>query len=102
MEPIDRAAIMGALTSSEGQAAIRAMTGAEAYNFLLSLLCSVPTIDASPAVHGRWVKVNDDTCWWYECFRCGRRPAHDLYGYDDLTGYCPHCGARMDGGEDDG
>lgn len=62
MEPIDRAPIMGALTSSEGQAAIKAMTGAEAYNYFLSLFCSAPTIDAIRAAGG----CRCGECKWYE------------------------------------
>lgn len=67
MEPIDRAAIMGALTSSEGQAAIKAMTGEEAYNYFLFLLCSTPTIDPIRAAGGcrrgeckYWADTDDD------------------------------------------
>lgn len=97
MELIDRAVIMGALTSSEGQATIKAMTGAEAYNYFLSLLCSVPTIDAAPVVHGRWVEylpVLGAGDLQIRCSECGSTN-------DVRTRYCPNCGTPMDGGEND-
>lgn len=61
-----------------------------------------PAVDAAPVVHGRWVEVED--CVW-KCSVCGEE---DCYAYtwgevkrqDDL--FCPHCGAKMDGGEKDG
>ena len=59
-----------------------------------------PTIEAEPVRHGRW--VND-----IFCSECSRFPV-DVSCHisnQDLTKYfsrCPHCGARMDGGEDCG
>lgn len=60
-----------------------------------------PTVDAEPVVHGRWIEVGD---FIWKCSVCG---AEDCYAYiwgevkrqDDL--YCPKCGAKMDGGDND-
>lgn len=65
------------------------------------VLDSVPTIDAAPVVHARWVRKAGKVT----CSHCG--------GFADWTSsggwweqverpYCGRCGARMDGGEEHG
>lgn len=102
MEPIDRVFIMKALTSSEGQAAIKAMTGTDAYAYFLALVCSAPTIAAAPVVHSQW---EEDVNAWIRCPECGFEQDIDCFGEHphEIDGYkvCPSCGARM-GGEGDG
>lgn len=47
-------------------------------------------------VHGLWVCVNKiDPISGYRCSKCRR-----IVGFD-LTPYCPGCGAKMDGGNND-
>ena len=56
-----------------------------------------PTIEAEPVRHGRWNYRHEDD--WCYCTACGT----DAKGSDGEcleTDYCPHCGARMDGGAD--
>ena len=57
----------------------------------MDMLSSAPTVDAEQVQHGRWVA---DGCAFYKCSRCGCE-LHDA----DVTyyGFCPDCGARMDG-----
>lgn len=56
----------------------------------------LPTID--PVKHGRWVSVQKDDdsvlIWKDRCSVCGVR-GHIAYDY------CPNCGARMDGDENE-
>lgn len=60
-----------------------------------------PTIDAEPVVHGHWKKSIDDLGidrgWVCSC--CKGSVYQMTY---EPYKYCPHCGAKMDGGEDDG
>lgn len=58
---------------------------------------NAPTIDAAPVVHGRWVCEPDRIRHWY-CSECGRVEG---VTYEWMK-YCPNCGAKMDGGEDNG
>lgn len=64
-------------------------------------LRDTPTIqiEAEPVPHGRWnYRQEDDWCY---CTACGT----DAEGSDGEcleTDYCPHCGAQMDGGADNG
>ena len=69
------------------------------------MIHQAPTID--PEVrHGRWIPTEYDSyadgapVWdKWECSECG----HEHKGEEDtLTPFCPNCGARMDGGADNG
>ena len=50
--------------------------------------------------HGKWVKQFDENCWWYECSECGDYPLKSVYGNDQLSDFCPWCGADMRGEEE--
>ena len=52
-----------------------------------------PTIEAVPVVHGEW-KYKHWCC--FECSKC--KHTVDRYKHEDLTPYCPNCGAKMKGG----
>lgn len=58
------------------------------------------TADVAPVVHGRFVhdgpRLADYVDWWH-CSNCGRQAA----GVETRFAYCPNCGARMDGGDND-
>lgn len=57
--------------------------------------CDIPTIEAEPVKHGRWVKpyINFYGHPCHCCSECGFKAS-----YQDKN-YCPNCGAKMDGGE---
>ena len=54
-------------------------------------------VDAVEVVHGRWVEHRPNV---YECTAC--HVQYSGYGGCDEWAYCPHCGAKMDGGNADG
>lgn len=54
----------------------------------------LPTIEAEPVRHGRWVQRRNGE---YHCTNCGREEKFIFQ-----KNYCPMCGARMDGGADNG
>lgn len=61
-------------------------------------IARLPAIDAVPVVHGRWeyhkgASVGGNDVW--TCSECYRG-----YNWVDGFGYCPHCGAKMDGDKD--
>ena len=61
-----------------------------------SYIKNAPTIDAVEVVHGRWVEMLDDVL----CSKCG----HSWNIFDNCAetfNYCPNCGAKMDGGNED-
>ena len=66
-----------------------------------------PTVDAEPVKHGHWVEENTRThSMQFKCSVCGRiayypQNHHSTEPKRCGYAYCPNCGARMDGGEDD-
>ena len=103
-EYIERASLMGALTSGTEQLAMREMTGAEAYAEFVRLVNFAPAANVVEVRHGRWapeihhtyLPVEYDDAGGpilheyisYRCSLCGREEAKEEL-------YC-HCGARMD------
>lgn len=59
-----------------------------------SVFNTAPAADVAPVVHGRKIEDGDIGCFWM-CSLCGECLP---YG----ANYCPHCGAKMDGGDDHG
>ena len=60
------------------------------------ILIQMPTVDAVPVRHGRWVMMEGKLAFWDECSECGKKILHRTPYYD----FCPNCGANMrkDGG----
>lgn len=55
--------------------------------------------DIQPVRHGRWITVVEtDGKEHSKCADC----QVELDGLEDAYSFCPYCGAKMDGGEDDG
>ena len=52
------------------------------------------SVDAVEVVHAEYVWVDDEECGIYRCSFC-----NGAGGYP--TNYCPNCGAKMDGGNED-
>ena len=67
---------------------------------------ATPAADVAEVVHGRWLNfVNDYST--AECDKCGE--IYEVSDYHDekhfnafkrFYNYCPNCGAKMDGGEE--
>ncbi len=63
-------------------------------------LRDVPAADVVPVVHGKWIEsANFDAGFWV-CSKC--RFVSEAIAAHKLYGYCPNCGAKMDGGTVDG
>lgn len=64
----------------------------------------MPTIEAEPVRHGRFVFQkgdNKETVDGWICTAC-KYGFHTKVPYYEVFKYCPMCGARMDGGADNG
>lgn len=59
-----------------------------------AVIAAFPAADVAPVVHGRWIpfhsKISGDIQY---CSACE-------IGFVAKSDYCPHCGAKMDGGEE--
>ena len=54
-----------------------------------------PTADVVQVRHGRLINEN----FYTHCSACGKMAIYDKYGQEVESDYCPHCGAKMDGGD---
>lgn len=59
----------------------------EAYGIIQEM----PTVDAVPVRHGRWVMMEGELAFWDKCSECGKKILHRTPYYD----FCPNCGADM-------
>jgi rubrerythrin len=65
-------------------------------NAVLDSIDAQPTVDAVEVVHGRWERVKFfANATLHNCSICGHA---EIRTYN----YCPNCGAKMDGGNEDG
>ena len=75
----------------------------EGMNCALTIIGAEPSVEAAPVVHGRWIEheeYNFDT--YYDCSVCGESWCTvDGTPWENGMNYCPNCGAKMDGGEDE-
>ena len=64
-----------------------------------SMVSTAPAVDVAPVVHGMWVYVKTyydiDEC---NCSLCGQLMTTAI---DKRMNYCPNCGAKMDGDDND-
>lgn len=59
-----------------------------------------PEVDAVEVVHGRWEKA--EYHGFLRCSECKDVYIDDTWVADGKWNYCPNCGAKMDGGADNG
>ena len=58
-------------------------------------LLDAPNIEAEPVRHGKWIKFHDELS---KCSLCN----YPTYTRWNQTDYCPNCGAKMEGKNEDG
>ena len=63
---------------------------------MANFIANAPTVDAVEVVHGRWILTNGEDGLYYDCSICGH-----CAGRGRKSNYCPNCGAKMDGGNED-
>lgn len=107
-EYISRKAVIAYIReqSEECQKAFEELGGesgiyADAYNDLAEDLYSIPAADVAPVVHGCFEPCFDENGNWRQgfakCSNCGKEYYAQVINH---FGYCPNCGAKMDGGAD--
>ena len=72
-----------------------------AYSVILNEVLNCPAADVVPVVHGQWDGNNCTACklpWNWNMVQ----NADDWGYFDPMPDYCPNCGAKMDGGADNG
>ena len=75
--------------------------GLSYYGELIGCIEDARAANVAEVVHGRWYMLDDCANAGLYCSACGRRVHREEFAYKKLRSkYCPHCGARMDGGAD--
>ena len=68
--------------------------------FVQGVIDRVPVADVEPVKHGYWEELDEEGC--YSCSACGN-PWIIIDGtpQDNEMYFCPNCGAKMDGDDND-
>lgn len=69
-------------------------------NEMRERLKCLPAADVAEVRHGRWIPVTNGR-GGSECNQCHAYAPSYQSGAEYNSPYCPNCGAKMDGGEDD-
>lgn len=67
------------------------------------LINAIPAADVAPVVHGKWIVRFDGPYKRRRCY-CSHSGKHNGVGgiaQNQEKPYCPNCGAKMDGGDND-
>ena len=65
------------------------------------VLADMTAADVVKVVHGEWYLLDDCANAGLYCSVCSRRVHREEFSYKKLRSkYCPHCGAKMDGGNE--
>lgn len=100
MRPIDAAKAMRMIRDSKVQESGAFSKGInKGLNIALSVLGNnevLPTIEATPVVHGRWIEL-PSMAPEYACSECGQ--SYEWWEVNEAH-FCPNCGAKMDGEKD--
>lgn len=71
---------------------------------IAQIIDCAPAADVVTVVHGRWLHSGCEECSGLEVVKCSEcnHEAFAIAFYVCNGNYCPSCGARMDGGVDNG
>ncbi len=73
---------------------------------VLREVSDAPAADVAPVVHARWISWEEAGNFVpspdrHECSVCHDAAQVLVNGFELLSDYCPNCGAKMDGGDND-
>lgn len=81
--------------STEGECYIAKVIAMEA----LQEVADMPAVDAEPVKHGKWMTADGMLPPEYHgkkyCSVCSEFALHDRFGREQLSWFCPNCGAKM-------
>lgn len=83
------------LESAAHQLRLDHIADARGLKYAADVVGRIETADVAPVRHGHWKYLREEKCAF--CTACKSKMNPNLYGY----GFCPLCGARMDGKENE-
>lgn len=78
-----------------------------AYGYIDALQIAIaPTIEAEPVRHGHWISLTNCSNSGVYCSACHKKVYKEDYAWCNRknklrSNYCPNCGAKMDGENDE-
>lgn len=71
---------------------------------ILNLIDKAPEADVAPVRRGSWRMTGRtyEGLIEIQCSECNEATMFDVIWYDAAARYCPFCGAKLDGGADNG
>lgn len=73
------------------------------YYGLVTDIRGMKAADVAPVVHGRWVLLDECYNEGVYCSACHKKVYKKCYANQKIKSkFCPHCGAKMDGGAENG
>lgn len=73
-----------------------AVCGVELCKAIISRIDEVPTIDAVPVRHGKWIDIDEQSYTWKIRCSCCDHERSMMSTQGTYPNYCENCGARMD------
>ena len=95
-EYIEKATLLNRVIIPSICSCVQGPTAERLKKFCIDTVNNISAADVAPVVHGRWVYHNFDTI----CSECRKSAIFDEWEQQAETDFCPHCGAKMDGGGD--
>ena len=95
-EYIEKATLLNRVIIPSICSCVQGPTAERLKKFCIDTVNNVSAADVAPVVHGRWVYHNFDTI----CSECRKSAIFNEWEQQAETEFCPHCGAKMDGGGD--
>ena len=95
-EYIEREAAYKACEAYFSGVCVYDVSESEVINDFEKVIDAVPTADVAPVRHGHWVKEKPDVLIHWHCSVC----KNCYYLEEPNANYCPNCGAKMFGGDE--
>lgn len=106
-EYIERTAVFEQFDNADADVCETDDFGGVDYGFgmknIKELINAIPAADVAPVVHGKWIVRFDGPYKRRRCYcsHCGKHNGVGGIAQNQEKPYCPNCGAKMDGGDND-
>jgi hypothetical protein len=105
MRPIDADLLKDSLRSLEARGTnINYVKGLQNAidEYFPQIIDNAPTVEAEPVKHARWEQCCNLMGEYFKCSECGYKAEVPTCMGEPIYIFCPNCGAKMDGGADNG